>query len=108
MAAGSSIIIEQPSRGAGPPRRPPRAARHHTQASQDPMPPELSRTPCEFTVKGRMAGKRIDAYLSSRFPEYSRSVMQKVIDAQAVLVNGHPVKASYKVHPDDAVRVWLP
>jgi 23S rRNA pseudouridine1911/1915/1917 synthase len=72
------------------------------------MPPELSRTPCEFTVKGRMAGKRIDAYLSSRFPEYSRSVMQKVIDAQAVLVNGHPVKASYKVHPDDAVRVWLP
>jgi 23S rRNA pseudouridine1911/1915/1917 synthase len=34
--------------------------------------------------------------------------MQKVIDAQAVLVNGHPVKASYKVRPDDAVRVWLP
>jgi 23S rRNA pseudouridine1911/1915/1917 synthase len=72
------------------------------------MPPELSRTPCEFTVKGRMAGKRIDAYLSSRYPEFSRSVLQKVIDAQAVLVNGQPVKASYKVHPDDRVRVWLP
>jgi 23S rRNA pseudouridine1911/1915/1917 synthase len=72
------------------------------------MPPELSQTPCEFTVKARMEGRRIDAYLSSRFPDYSRSVMQKVIDAQAVLVNGQPVKASYKVRVDDAIRVWLP
>jgi 23S rRNA pseudouridine1911/1915/1917 synthase len=71
-------------------------------------PPELSRTPCEFTVKARLAGRRIDAYLSSRFPEYSRSVMQKVIDAEAVLVNGQPVKASYKVRLDDQVCVWLP
>jgi 23S rRNA pseudouridine1911/1915/1917 synthase len=71
-------------------------------------PPELSRTPCEFTVKARMAGKRIDAYLSGRFPDFSRSVMQKVIDAQAVLVNGRPVKASYKVRLDDRVCVWLP
>src|SRR6185437_13781611 len=72
------------------------------------MPPELSRTPCDFTVKARMVGKRIDAYLSSRYPDYSRIVMQKVIDAQAVLVNGQPVKASYKVRLDDQVRVWLP
>jgi 23S rRNA pseudouridine1911/1915/1917 synthase len=55
-----------------------------------------------------MEGKRIDAYLSSRYPDYSRSVMQKVIDAQAVLVNGRPVKASYKVRLDDQIRVWLP
>ena len=55
-----------------------------------------------------MVGKRIDAYLSSRFPDYSRSVMQKVIDAQAVLVNGLTVKASYKVRLDDLIRVWLP
>jgi len=71
-------------------------------------PPELSQTPSEFTVKARMVGKRIDAYLSSRYPDYSRSVMQKVIDAQAVLVNGQPVKASYKVRLDDTIRVWLP
>jgi 23S rRNA pseudouridine1911/1915/1917 synthase len=71
-------------------------------------PPELSTTPCEFVVKARMVGKRIDAYLSHRYPDYSRSVMQKVIDAQAVLVNGQPVKASYKVRLDDAIRVWLP
>ncbi|GAC1474279.1 MAG: RluA family pseudouridine synthase [Isosphaeraceae bacterium] len=71
-------------------------------------PPELSPDPSEFRVKARMIGKRIDAYLSSRYPDYSRSVMQKVIDAGAVLVNGQPVKASYKVRLDDLIRLWLP
>ena len=51
-------------------------------------PPELSSVPIEFTVKARMVGKRIDAYLSSRYQDYSRSVIQKVIDARAVHVNG--------------------
>jgi 23S rRNA pseudouridine1911/1915/1917 synthase len=72
------------------------------------MPPELSAVPSEFTVKGRMAGKRIDAYLASRYPDYSRSVMQKVIDAHAVHVNDQPVKASYKVREGDVIRAWLP
>ncbi|MBX6315000.1 MAG: RluA family pseudouridine synthase [Isosphaeraceae bacterium] len=72
------------------------------------MPPELSSTPCEFRVKARMEGKRIDAYLASRFPDYSRSVIQKVIEAGAVLVNGEVPKPSYKVRTDDVIRVWLP
>ena len=55
-----------------------------------------------------MVGKRIDAYLAGRYPDYSRSVVQKVIDADAVLVNGAAVKASYKVRLDDLIRVWLP
>ena len=71
-------------------------------------PPELSSVPIEFTVKARMVGKRIDAYLSSRYQDYSRSVIQKVIDARAVHVNGLPVKASYKVREGDLIRVWLP
>ncbi|HEV3165988.1 MAG TPA: RluA family pseudouridine synthase [Isosphaeraceae bacterium] len=71
-------------------------------------PPELSRTPSDFVVKARMVGKRIDAYLASRFPDYSRSVIQKVMAAAAVLVNGETVKASYKVRLDDHIRVWLP
>jgi 23S rRNA pseudouridine1911/1915/1917 synthase len=71
-------------------------------------PPELSKTPSLFVVKARMAGKRIDAYLTSRFSDYSRSIFQKVIDAEAVLVNGQPVKASYKVRLGDEIRVWLP
>ncbi len=72
------------------------------------MPPELSATPTEFVVKARMEGKRIDAYLSSRYQDYSRSVIQKVIDAGAVLINGQPTKASYKVREGDVIRAWLP
>ncbi|MDB5349158.1 MAG: pseudouridine synthase, RluA family [Planctomycetota bacterium] len=72
------------------------------------MPPELSDTPTEFRVKPRMVGKRIDTYLAGRYPDYSRSVIQKVIDAQAVLINGLPSKASYKVRLDDLISVRLP
>ena len=72
------------------------------------MPPELSKIPSTFTVKARIEGKRVDAYLSGRFPDYSRSVCQKLIEADAVLVNGQPVKASYRVRLGDEIRVWLP
>ncbi len=71
-------------------------------------PPELSSTPCDFQVKARLEGKRVDAYLASRFTDYSRSVIQKLIDAKAVLINGEPTKASYRVRAGDEVRVWLP
>ena len=71
-------------------------------------PPELSETPVEFQVKARMVGKRLDAYLASRYSDYSRSVIQKLIDADAVLINGQSAKASYKVRLDDEVRIWLP
>ncbi|MDX2038942.1 MAG: RluA family pseudouridine synthase [Isosphaeraceae bacterium] len=72
------------------------------------MPPELSPTPDEFVVKARMGGRRIDAYLASRFSDFSRSVIQKIIDAEAVLVNGAPTKASYRVREGDVVSVRLP
>jgi 23S rRNA pseudouridine1911/1915/1917 synthase len=55
-----------------------------------------------------MEGKRIDAYLASRFTDYSRRVVQKVIDADGVQVNGRPVKASYRVRTGDVVCVRLP
>lgn len=71
-------------------------------------PPELSPTPDEFEIKARMAGRRLDAYLVGRFPDYSRSVIQKLIDAGAVLINGQAVKASYKTRSGDRVRIWLP
>jgi len=68
----------------------------------------LSDTPQEFEVKPRTDGKRIDAYLASRFTDYSRSVIQRIIEAEAVHVNDRPVKASYKVRAGDVLRVWLP
>jgi 23S rRNA pseudouridine1911/1915/1917 synthase len=55
-----------------------------------------------------MEGKRLDAYLASRFTDYSRRVLQKIIDAEGVLVNGRLVKASYRVRPGDVVCIRLP
>ena len=71
-------------------------------------PPPLSETPLEFEVKSRIEGKRIDAYLASRFTDYSRQVLQKVIDADGVRVNGRTVKASYRVRPGDIISIHLP
>ena len=69
---------------------------------------QLSETPEEFDVRPRSDGKRIDAYLASRYVDYSRNVIQRIIEADAVEVNGRPVKASYKIRTGDQVRVRLP
>jgi 23S rRNA pseudouridine1911/1915/1917 synthase len=53
-------------------------------------------------------GKRLDQYLVDRFPAYSRSIIQKIIDADAVTVNAHDVKPSYTVKRGDHIRIWLP
>jgi 23S rRNA pseudouridine1911/1915/1917 synthase len=55
-----------------------------------------------------MDGKRLDQYLVDRFPAYSRSVIQRVIEADAVTVNGRDTKPSYHVKKGDHIRVWLP
>jgi 23S rRNA pseudouridine1911/1915/1917 synthase len=70
--------------------------------------PQLSETPLELTVKRKTEGLRLDQYLVAQFSEQSRSVIQKVIDAGAVTVNGHPGKASYKVRYDDRISIRLP
>src|SRR5579871_4853722 len=62
----------------------------------------------DLTVKLKVDGVRLDQYLVSAFPGYSRSVFQKVIEAGAVTVQGHPAKASYKVRNGDQIRLWLP
>src|SRR5262249_13572626 len=42
------------------------------------------------------------------FPDYSRTLIRKAIDAGSVLVNGASAKASYKVRNGDQIRIWLP
>jgi 23S rRNA pseudouridine1911/1915/1917 synthase len=70
--------------------------------------PQLSTKPVDLTVKRKVEGCRLDQYLVSAFPGYSRSVVQKVIDAKAVTVNGVEAKASYRVRCGDHIRLWLP
>ena len=51
---------------------------------------------------------RLDQYLVGMFSDYSRSVVQRVIDAGGVLVNGKPTKASYRVRHGDRIRIEKP
>ncbi|MFM7318176.1 MAG: RluA family pseudouridine synthase [bacterium] len=70
---------------------------------------DLKTTPEEFTVKSFLATEpRLDAYLASRYPDFSRSMIQKIISAGGVLVNGRPGKSSYKVRQGDEFHVSMP
>lgn len=53
------------------------------------------------------AGVRLDAYLASQIEGWSRSRLQRLIDNEDVLVNGHAVKSSYKLSENDEVEVEL-
>lgn len=53
------------------------------------------------------AGVRLDAYLASQIEGWSRSRLQRLIDNEDVLVNGHAVKSSYRVSENDEVEVEL-
>src|SRR5260370_13880228 len=62
----------------------------------------------ELVAKIRVDGLRLDHYLVSVFPDYSRSVVQRVIEGGGVTLNGKVAKASNKVRHGDHVRVIPP
>ena len=70
--------------------------------------PTLSAHAIDLVTRRKVEGMRLDQYLVSMFPDYSRSIFQKVIDAGAVTVNSNPAKASYKIRHGDQVRIVLP
>jgi 23S rRNA pseudouridine1911/1915/1917 synthase len=62
----------------------------------------------DLIAKIRVDGLRLDHYLVSVFPDYSRSVVQRVIESGGVTVNGKAAKASHKVRHGDRIRVIPP
>ncbi len=52
--------------------------------------------------------RRIDKYLHSRFSNFSRVMLQEIIKAGGVKVNGKPVKPSFKINPADIIELALP
>ena len=50
---------------------------------------------------------RVDKYLFERLVHSSRNRIQNAADAGFVMVNGKPVKSSYKVRPQDVITVML-
>lgn len=51
---------------------------------------------------------RIDKFLSARIEKTSRSRIQAAADTGSILVNGKPVKPSYKIKPFDQISIVLP
>ena len=66
------------------------------------------RAAVEFVAKIRVDSLRLDHYLVSVFPDYSRSVVQRIIENGGVTLNGRIAKASSKVRHDDRIRVIPP
>ena len=50
---------------------------------------------------------RIDKFLLTRLPNASRTKIQEAADAGNILVNGSPVRSSYKVRPRDLVTLVM-
>ena len=53
-------------------------------------------------------GVRLDAWLSAKLEQYSRSYVQKLIDEGLVTVNNKNVKTNYKVKLNDEISVNVP
>lgn len=61
-----------------------------------------------LVVDKGQAMMRLDKFLTIRIERRSRSKLQAAIDADSVLVNGKPVKSSYKVKPYDEISIVMP
>lgn len=59
-------------------------------------------------VPPESASERIDRFVTDRMPDTSRSYVQRLIESGEVLVNGAPIRPSYKVVPGDRVEVRAP
>ena len=52
--------------------------------------------------------RRLDKYLHGRYSNYSRVMLQEVIKAGGVKVNGKQAKPSLKLNPNDLIEIALP
>ena len=60
-----------------------------------------------LTVEPGQSMIRIDRFLTNRIENASRSRVKAAADAGNILVNEVPVKASYKVKPNDEIRIVM-
>ncbi|MDQ6785576.1 MAG: RluA family pseudouridine synthase [Acidobacteriota bacterium] len=68
---------------------------------------ETSESNIFYKVESADAGKRLDAFLSEKIENRSRSRLQKLIDDGDVSVNENSVKSSYKVRAGDQIEIEL-
>lgn len=61
-----------------------------------------------LTVTQDEQGTRLDVLLTSRFPELSRSHLQKIVADGFVLVNNKQAKSNYKAQTNDIITISFP
>ena len=61
-----------------------------------------------YSVSSSFAGERIDKVICALNTEMTRSGVQKLIEKNAVSVNGSPVTKNYKVRSDDKISLIIP
>lgn len=65
-------------------------------------------TKLEHTVTEDEAGRRLDVVISSLDAQLTRNRAQKLVDEQAVTVNGGSAKSNYRVRCGDLVTIMMP
>lgn len=61
-----------------------------------------------LSVGKNFAGARLDSYIASRLPKYSRTLIQKLLKQEMIKVNGRKVKAGYQPKAGDEIVLQLP
>jgi len=61
-----------------------------------------------LNVSGEFTGTRLDKFISDSCNDISRSLIQKLIKENLILVNNKPSKSSYKVKKNDELSITLP
>src|SRR5512137_2151069 len=60
------------------------------------------------TLTADDSAARLDRFVVQALPELTRGAVQRLTDDGAVMVNGKPGKAAYKIKPGDAIVVRIP
>lgn len=77
-------------------------------ASLPPADDALIVEPIVVEVPSEFAGKRLDVFLTARFPRYSRVQMSRLANAGGALVDGRAVKASFRLRGGEQVAISPP
>lgn len=59
----------------------------------------------EYVIKKEEAGTRIDKWVFEKENELSRTMIQKLIEKEKILVNGKPTKSAYKIEKNDKIEI---
>jgi 23S rRNA pseudouridine1911/1915/1917 synthase len=62
----------------------------------------------QIKITEENAGERLDIFMQSQFPQYSRSTIQKLLKSENILVNKLPSRSSYKLREGDKLKLSEP